>query len=110
MLSHPISPSVAELIGRHLRVVGQPVRIRLIDVLRDGRERSVGELAESVGINGFDASKHLAVLLSAGVVRQRRAGRHSRYRLAPGSRAMQLYDLVICELEGRSRERALEVE
>lgn len=110
MLSHPISVAVSELVWRQARVVCQPVRVRLIDALRDGEELSVGELADRVGISGFDASKHLAVLLAADVVRQRRVGRQSRYRLVRGGQAMQIYEALMSDREARLRAHIDEIE
>jgi ArsR family transcriptional regulator len=53
----------------------------LLDVLRGG-ERSVGELAQDLGCSLANASQHLAVLRSAGLVDTRRAGTTILYRLA----------------------------
>ena len=47
------------------RVLTDPKRLMLLDVLRDG-EYSVGDLAEELGCNLANASQHLAVLRSAG--------------------------------------------
>lgn len=110
VFSHPISVAVSEQIWRQAKVVCQPVRVRLIDALRNGEELSVGELAGRVGISGFDASKHLGVLLGADVVRQRRVGRHSRYRLAEGDGAMQLYEILMADREARLRAHIEEIE
>jgi DNA-binding transcriptional ArsR family regulator len=53
----------------------------LIDALRTG-ERSVTELAESVGCSLANASQHLAVMRAAGLVGTRRIGRTVLYELA----------------------------
>lgn len=63
------------------RVLTDPKRLMLLDVLREG-ERSVGELAEELGCTLANASQHLAVLRSAGLVETRREGTTIRYRLA----------------------------
>ncbi len=57
-----------------------PKRLMLLDVLRDG-EHSVGDLAERLGCNLANASQHLAVLRSAGLVDTRRRGTTILYRL-----------------------------
>jgi ArsR family transcriptional regulator len=56
----------------------------LLDVLREG-EHSVGELAQKLGCSLANASQHLAVLRSAGLVDTRRDGTTIRYRLAEPS-------------------------
>jgi ArsR family transcriptional regulator len=63
------------------RVLTDPKRLMLLDVLRDG-ERSVGDLAEELGCSLANASQHLAVLRSAGLVDTRRAGTTILYTLA----------------------------
>jgi DNA-binding transcriptional ArsR family regulator len=66
------------------KVLTDPKRLMLIDALRAG-DRSVGDLAESIGVTLPNASQHLAVLRAAGLVDGRRAGTAVVYRLAePG--------------------------
>lgn len=84
MLPHPIPAELAEVIAQRLRVIGDPTRIRLLDSLRVG-ERSVGELAELLGTSQQNASKHLGVLLQAGIVGRRKDGTTSRYAIADES-------------------------
>ncbi len=63
------------------KVLTDPKRLMLLDALR-GEERSVGELAEAIGVALPNASQHLAVLRGAGLVDARRTGTTVRYRLA----------------------------
>jgi DNA-binding transcriptional ArsR family regulator len=63
------------------KVLTDPKRLMLIDALRAG-DRSVGELAEALGIALPNASQHLAVLRAAGLVEGRRTGTTVVYRLA----------------------------
>jgi ArsR family transcriptional regulator len=63
------------------RVLTDPKRLMLLDVLRDG-EHSVGQLAEELGCNLANVSQHLAVLRSAGLVETRRVGTTILYSLA----------------------------
>lgn len=63
------------------RVLTDPKRLMLLDVLREG-EHSVGDLAEELGCNLANASQHLAVLRSAGLVETRRVGTTILYSLA----------------------------
>jgi len=63
------------------KVLTDPKRLRLLDALR-GEERSVGELAAELGVSLPNASQHLAVLRSAGLVDGRRDGASVRYHLA----------------------------
>ena len=63
------------------KVLTDPKRLMLLDALRGG-ERSVGELAGAIGVTLPNASQHLAVLRSAGLVDGRRTGTTVNYRLA----------------------------
>ena len=80
-LPHPIPEQLADLIARRFRVVGEPMRIRLLDRLRDG-EASVQELTDAVGGGQQNVSKHLGVLLDAGIVGRRKQGNHVYYCIA----------------------------
>ena len=48
------------------------------------REMSVGELKAGFTVSQPAISQHLAALRSAGLVRERREGRHAYYRAEPG--------------------------
>ena len=47
-LPHPLPEDLAELIARRFRALGEPLRVRILDLLRD-RELSVTVLAEQLG-------------------------------------------------------------
>jgi DNA-binding transcriptional ArsR family regulator len=80
-LPHPLPDDLVELIARRFHVIGEPMRIRLLDRLR-GAEASVNELAEALGASQQNVSKHLAVLAGVGIVARRRAGNHVYYSIA----------------------------
>jgi len=63
------------------KVLTDPKRLMLLDALRHG-DQSVGDLARTVGVSLPNASQHLAVLRSAGLVEAHRSGTTIRYRLA----------------------------
>jgi len=79
-LPHPLPDDLAELIARRFRVIGEPMRIRLLDRLRDG-EASVSDLAEALDASQQNISKHLAVMADAGIVGRRKDGNHVYYRI-----------------------------
>ncbi len=83
-MPHPLPESLAALIAQRFRVLGGPVRIRLLDRLRFG-EATVQELTEVSGFSQQKVSKHVRVLLAAGVVRRRREGDFARYAVADES-------------------------
>ena len=79
-LPHPLSDDLVELIARRFRAMAEPMRIRLLDRLRDG-EATVGDLSEAVGASQQNVSKHLAVLADAGVLGRRKDGNRVYYRI-----------------------------
>ena len=78
ILPHPLPDDLVELIARRFRVIGEPMRIRLLDRLRDG-EATVGELSEALSASQQNISKHLAVLADVGILGRRKEGNHVFY-------------------------------
>jgi DNA-binding transcriptional ArsR family regulator len=79
-LPHPLADELVELIARRFRVLGEPMRIKLLDQLRQA-EASVNELSEALGASQQNVSKHLAVLAEVGILGRRKAGTHVYYRI-----------------------------
>ena len=75
MLPHPLPEELVELIARRFRMLGEPLRIRLLDQLRTG-EASVNELSETLDSSQQNISKHLQLLADAGIVARRKHGNH----------------------------------
>ncbi len=67
-------------IAETFEVVAEPTRRRILDLLVE-RERSVGELVESLSISQPGVSKHLRVLKDAGLVQVRREAQRRWYGL-----------------------------
>jgi DNA-binding transcriptional ArsR family regulator len=80
-IPHPLPEQLVELIARRFRVLGEPTRIRLLDLLRE-RDATVTELHEALGASQQNVSKHLGVLLQAGIVRRTKQGTSARYAIA----------------------------
>lgn len=83
-LSYPLPEPLVEVIARRFRLIGEPMRIRLLDRLRAG-EASVNDLSAAVGASQQNVSKHLAVLLEAGIVGRRKQGNQALYAIADES-------------------------
>lgn len=60
--------------------LGEPSRLRIVELLRGG-ERSVGDIADTLGIRQPQVSKHLRVLGAAGLVGVRPVARQRVYHL-----------------------------
>jgi ArsR family transcriptional regulator len=67
--------------ARFFQALGDPTRLALLEELRGG-EKNVGELVDALGCPQPKVSRHLRVLKDAGLVRDRREGRHVGYALS----------------------------
>lgn len=75
--------SAEDLFDRHAafcKVFSSPTRLRIMWQLNEG-EKSVGDLAETLGIPLVNASQHLRVMKDRGAVTTRRQGRTIFYRI-----------------------------
>ena len=101
-LPHPLPEPLVELVAQRFRVLGEPMRIKLLDRLRDG-EASVGELQEALGASQQNVSKHLAILHSAGMVSRSKQGNRTVYAISdPG--VFELCDQVCGGVRRQLRE------
>jgi DNA-binding transcriptional ArsR family regulator len=73
---------------------GDPGRAGMVMSLWDGTARPAGELARIAGVAPATASAHLARLVSGGLLRVERRGRHRYYRLAGPAVAQALESLA----------------
>lgn len=83
-LPDPLPDALIELIAQRFRVIGEPMRIRILDRLRD-EPMTVNELTEALGASQQNVSKHLGVLHGAGVLGRVKDGNRVRYSIADES-------------------------
>ena len=83
-LVHPLPDDLAELIAQRFRVLSEPTRIKLLDILRDG-PANVQHLTTASGSSQQNVSKHLGILHQAGVVSRERRGTSMVYAIADDS-------------------------
>lgn len=80
---------------RLFRSFADPVRLRLLNILAEGREVCVHHLHEALKLPQPTVSRHLAYLRRRGVVVGRKEGLWVHYRLArPGSTLHKM--LLVC--------------
>ena len=65
-----------------LRALADPIRLEILIILRDGR-RSAGYITDRFDVTGASISRHLSVLKSAELVRDKREGKFIFYELNP---------------------------
>lgn len=88
----PASPSPGDLVAKYFRALGDPTRLRILELLEQG-ERSVGELVEQLAVPQPKVSNHLACLRWCGFVDSRREHRTVYYRVAD-ERVSELVELA----------------
>ncbi|HTQ13380.1 MAG TPA: metalloregulator ArsR/SmtB family transcription factor [Rhizomicrobium sp.] len=69
------------------RTLADPTRRAIFERLCRGGEQTVRVLTDHAGISQPAVSKHLGVLLQAGLVRGRHEGRQTHYSAQPGALA-----------------------
>jgi DNA-binding transcriptional ArsR family regulator len=99
---HPLPDPLVELIAGRFRVLAEPMRIKLLDRLRDG-EATVLELREAVGASQQNVSKQLGVLLNAGIVSRAKQGTSALYSIADPA-MFELCELVCGGLRRQASE------
>lgn len=88
----PESPARTDLVAKYFRGLGDPTRLRILELLREHGELSVGELVDELSLAQPKVSNHLACLRWCGFVETRRAHRAVRYRIAD-ARVAELVDI-----------------
>lgn len=107
-MARSYSDEALDLVAARFKVLSEPTRLRILDVLRTG-EKSVGALVDAVGTSQANVSKHLGILHGHHMVDRRKEGVHSYYRI--GDEAIfELCDLVCDAIAAEldTRRRALE--
>jgi DNA-binding transcriptional ArsR family regulator len=103
-MKEQLSPKAMDLIAERFRILSEPVRLRILHLLRDG-ELSVNALTVSLGTSQPNASKHLKILQDAGIVGRRQDGNSVYYSIIDSS-IFDLCELVCGSLEMQFRANA----
>lgn len=97
------------MIAARFRALSEPTRLKILHELDRG-ELSVGEIVERTHTGQANVSKHLSVLLEAGIVARRKVGLQALYRVVDES-IFQLCDTVCSSVGDRlaAQQRAVKV-
>ncbi|WP_018297186.1 ArsR/SmtB family transcription factor [Corynebacterium lubricantis] len=76
------SKPIYELKAGLFKALSHPIRIRILELLSDGKEHSVAELQEIMELEASHLSQHLAVIRRYQLVVSERRGSHVFYRIA----------------------------
>jgi ArsR family transcriptional regulator, cadmium/lead-responsive transcriptional repressor len=94
----PDAPAEPDLVAKYFRGLSDPTRVRILELLQEHRELSVGDLVERLGQSQPKISNHLACLRWCGFVDTRREHPSVYYRIAD-QRVAQLLALGRALLE-----------
>ncbi len=89
----PVAPVETDLVAKYFRGLGDRTRLRILELLRDEGELSVGELVERLGEPQPKVSNHLACLRWCGFIAARREHRTVYNRIAD-KRVLKMLDLA----------------
>ena len=78
----PEAPTESELVAKYFRGLGDPTRVRILELLQEHDELSVGDLVEQLRQSQPKVSNHLACLRWCGFVETRREHPSVYYRIA----------------------------
>jgi ArsR family transcriptional regulator len=95
----PLSEEALEKVARRFKALSEPMRLRLVYALMDG-EKTVSGLVERTGGLQANVSKHLGILLDAGILGRRKEGTSAYYRITDEA-VFELCDLVCGSIEER---------
>lgn len=71
-IHHPAAASLD--LATVMRTLGDPVRLEIVRLLVDGRERMCGEVSSAMNLPASTSSYHLRLLREAGLTRTRAEG------------------------------------
>jgi DNA-binding transcriptional ArsR family regulator len=94
----PEAPLRSDLVAKYFRGLGDPTRVRILELLRDEGELSVGDLVDRLGEPQPKVSNHLACLRWCGFIEAEREHRIVYNRIAD-KRVLRMLDLAHALLE-----------
>ena len=80
-MSDSLTPQALEIIAARFRVLSETIRLRIIDLLRNG-EMTVTELTTAIATSQPNVSKHLKILSESGILRREQRGNAVFYSIA----------------------------
>ena len=102
--SRVMTDEAVGLIARRFAALAEPMRLRLLHALFDG-EKSVGTLVGLSGGTQANVSRHLQMLMDAGMLTRRKEGLQVFYGIGDPS-IFELCELVCGSLERQHTQRA----
>jgi DNA-binding transcriptional ArsR family regulator len=96
-----ISVGTVQDAARVLKCIGHPVRLRIIELLDNGGERTVSEIREAIGLEQAAASQHLNLMRDKRILTARRDGVNVYYDISDEKVVRVIDCLRACDVSGR---------
>lgn len=100
-----VTPAMLELVARRFRLLGEPMRLRIVQSLMSG-ERTVNGIVQAIEASQSNVSKHLQALTEGGLLGRRRDGNNIYYFIEDKA-VFKLCDLM-CESTRRDAKTRLQ--
>jgi DNA-binding transcriptional ArsR family regulator len=97
----PLNARLIESVARRFRVLGEPQRLRILQVLEKA-PKNVSEIAQRLDVSQPNVSRHLRALFDAGLITRRRSGTSAVYSVSDPV-VFRLCGLVCDSLVERAR-------
>src|SRR3712207_9192027 len=97
------APTLHETLGT-LRAAAEETRLRILALLAEG-ELSVSDLTDILGQSQPRISRHLKLLVEAGVIDRHREGAWAFFRMSDGVTVDRVVRPLLAALDSRSEER-----
>jgi len=103
--SQPVPQEVVQQVAEYFSILSEPMRLRILNLLRDG-EKCVQELVEATQTSQANVSKHLKLMLQAGILTRRSEGTSAYYKVQD-ELIFELCNMVCDRLATRIEQQAL---
>ena len=102
-----LSEEALEMIANRFRLLSDPMRLKILHTLGDA-EMNVTDVVAATGAGQANVSKHLGILLGAGIVSRRKEGLNSIYSVSDET-IFELCEVVCSRLKKQleTRQNAL---
>lgn len=102
--ANTVPQEVVQQVSEYFSILSEPMRLRILNLLREG-EKCVQELVEATATSQANVSKHLKVMLQAGILSRRSEGTSAYYKVED-ELIFELCNLVCDRLATRIEEQA----
>ncbi len=93
-ISTSLEKDILERTSASLKAIAHPIRLSMIDLLRDGKRMNVTQIYKTLGLEQAVASQHLSILKEKNILDSKRQGKHSYYFLKH-PRIIEVINLVL---------------